>query len=121
MSETFKRPAYGEQALIVVPTADTTWAKTIAQASAIVAFRNDAENLVIYYEGNLYRASNLERFHERALVAYGRLTQRAPTVAMAMVPESEFLVIGHMHPGQVQISRSDLFDQWLRGIAPSSI
>jgi len=111
-AERFDRPVYGEPALIVVPTAHSRWAKMIAKASAIVAFKNDAENLVVYYEGNLYGASNLHRFEDRASVAYGRMTQRAPTIAMAMVPAGEFIVVGHMTPGNVAINKPGLLSQW---------
>lgn len=117
MCETFTRPGYGEPALIVVPKAESAWVRTIASGSAIVAFRNDADHLVVYYEGNLYGASNLRRFDDRASMAYGRLTQRAPTVAMAMVSASEFVIVGRMTPGQLTISEPGLLDQWLQGAA----
>lgn len=117
MCETFIRPGYGEQALVVVPKAASTWSKMIVSGSAIAAFKSDAQNLVIYYEGNLYGASNLRRFEDRALIAYGRLTQRAPTIAMAVVPISEFVIVGHMTPERLAIQERDRLEMWLQGVA----
>ncbi len=115
--EVFVRPSYGQPALLVVPIPDCYWARQIAKGSAICAFKCDAENLVVYYEGNLYGASNLHRFEDRASVAYGRLTQRAPTVAMAMVPAREFVVIGQMTPGHLAIDKPSLLSQWNQEMA----
>lgn len=85
--------------------------------SAIVAFKSDSDHLVIYYEGNLYGASNLRRFEDRALMAYGRLTQRAPTIAMAAVPMSEFVPVGHITSERMTIQERDLLEMWLQGVA----
>lgn len=64
---------------------ELSWMRSeILAGSAIVAAPLDLgfEYVRIYYEGNVYRAANLERFEDRLSVAWGRLVHRAPTIAV---------------------------------------
>lgn len=68
----------------------------IAGRSAIVASpqQRDPQNPVVYYEGNLLGASNLNRFVERLLHAAGRASVRYPTTAMMAVPRDQLTRVG---------------------------
>lgn len=64
----------------------------IAKGSAIVAIPTDDPTIMrLYYEGNLYGATNLHNLAERVIVAAGRAAQRAPTVAFLMLPTDDVL------------------------------
>lgn len=68
---------------------------------------------IIYYEGNLYGASNLESYDERIKCAAGRAYTRYPTVAMSGVLDpSQFDVIGNCYPER------DYFIEFLDGVDP---
>lgn len=66
----------------------------ICPGSAIVAAGMltipGSDYVKIYYEGNLYRASNQHRYEERLCNAWGRLVYRYPTIAMMGLPIVDF-------------------------------
>jgi hypothetical protein len=85
---------------IVIPKKDSYFRRTIKKGSGIV-MRTDPNFPipVIYYEGNLYGASNLESFDERIVCAAGRAHKRYPTVARCGVLDvDEFEIIGECYP-----------------------
>ncbi len=65
---------------------------TIAAGSAIIGYVRDGY-VHCYFEGNLYGAENLRRYYERAIVAAGRMVDRAPTVAQMLVPEEHLKAV----------------------------
>jgi hypothetical protein len=79
----------------------------IATGSGIVAFRQpDApDQLVVYFEGNLFGAENLKTLHDRALQAYGRMAKSYPTVAKAQMPADAFEVVGTIDPDRFEIDK----------------
>lgn len=115
MNENFPRPAYGDSVLVLVPKAEVMdkWQKHIKCGSAIVGFMIEAGHYRVCYEGNLYGAENLKTFKDRAIVAYGRLTQNAPTIARSMVDEHEFEVVGKMSKGSFEIVLTPALLEWM--------
>lgn len=111
----FPRPAYGESVLVLVPKIEQQfkWQPLIKGGSAIVGFQVEDDKYVIYYEGNLYGAENLKSFRERALVAYGRLTQCAPTIAFSCVDVSEFEVAGTMTNKAFEVTHTQALGEWM--------
>lgn len=61
---------------------------------------HDAPYSVLYYEGNLHGAVNLNKWQERVMCAAGRLFTNYPTIAKSMLPaeqvKREFEDIGHL-------------------------
>lgn len=112
---TFPRPAYGDLAYILAPKVEHQfkWLHLVKGGSAIVGFPVDPQHFVIYYEGNLYEAENLNSFKERAIVAYGRLTKRAPTIAFCRVDCSEFEVVGVVSSSAYNVMPTTAFTEWL--------
>lgn len=108
------RPAYGQTALILVPKIQhqQKWSTIIKGGSAIVGYLVNSETLHAYYEGNIYRASNLNSYEERALCAYGRLTMRYPTIAQVAVPVHEFEVVGSLTSSSFKIHANPSSDAW---------
>lgn len=64
----------------------------IAKGSAVIAIPTDDPSITrLYYEGNLYGASNLHNLGERVVVAAGRAAQKAPTIAFLMLPTNHIV------------------------------
>ena len=110
----FVRPVWGQKALLLVPKSEhhLKWKFLIKQGSAIVGYRRSEETAHVYYEGNLYNASNLTTFRERAVCAYGRMTNQYPTVAQAMVDLEEFEIVGEMTATTFELKASAGLDAW---------
>lgn len=75
-------------------------AALVAAGSAIVgpAEYSEADQVTVYYEGNLYGAANVRTFADRARLAAGRLAERYPTIARAAVPSSALRQVGWFDP-----------------------
>lgn len=87
---------------IVIPTRTTN----IARGSGIVMLNWPVDGFgehtvhaaMVYYEGNLYGATNLNTFEERVQRAAGRAHCRYPTTARQLVDPEEFVVVGRCYP-----------------------
>lgn len=80
-----RRPSYGQAATVCVPKLESQalWSTLVKPGSSIVAFlTKDGAGKICYFEGNLYGASNLRTFKERASCAYGRMATSYPTTAL---------------------------------------
>ena len=82
--------------LIYVPVPGSPATTFLAPQSAIVGKRTETstEWVTCYFEGNLYNAINLGRFHERLACAAGRCVTVYPTGALCAFPESELIIVG---------------------------
>lgn len=95
-------------ALVMVPAGDTTtWQRGILTGSALICRAGDVARaratgekalVQVAFEGNAIGAINMERFHEKCMVAAGRLATRAPSIAYASLPVTD------LHP----VARFDL-------------
>lgn len=87
-------------AYIVIPKDDTAVKYNIAPGSGVVARSRDNGTVDIYYEGNLYNASNIKTIGDRIYHAAGRLFQGYPTTARLIITEQafkeEFTVTGYI-------------------------
>ena len=102
---------------LFIPSPDSTYYKVLAQGSALVGAPADARfgdgNVLVYYEGNIYGACNLETFADKAKCAAGRLITRYPTVAQVVLPREELIEVGFMEDGySVTLVREDLIAAW---------
>lgn len=80
---------------ILVPARGCEHKLGIDRGSAIVGLQAlHDERVLVYFEGNRYRAENLRRFDQRIETAAGRLTQRYPTIARASVSASDLTLVG---------------------------
>ncbi len=110
------RPAYGQKALVLVPKLDNQaiWAKLIKPGSSMVGFRAQGfDATIIYYEGNIYGASNLKSYEDRAICAYGRLSHSYPTVAMCADQIDSLEVIGHITQHGMDIEETAAYRAWV--------
>jgi hypothetical protein len=85
-------------AVILVPKKGTPAHQNILPGSAIVSKRLLRENLLhpfisCWYEGNKYKAENLNQFHERLTCASGRMTRRYPTTALQAHPHEDLTAV----------------------------
>jgi len=110
----YHRPAYGQTALLVVPKIEhqQRWSTIIKGGSGIVGYLVNSETIHVYYEGNLYNASNLKTFEERALCAYGRCSMRYPTIAQVAVPMAEFEIVGKLSPDCFDLQSTPAVKAW---------
>lgn len=66
----------------------------IAPQSAIVASEDTPH--IVYFEGNLFNAVNLQTYWERLKCAAGRLITRYPTSALQEIQPSDYTVLGYL-------------------------
>lgn len=89
--------ATGAVATIFVPSEAGMRRLGLAPLSGVVAVPWGGDGWHVYYEGNLYDASNLRRWTDRVKNAAGRLFKRYPTVAQAYLATllaEEFTAVG---------------------------
>lgn len=112
-----QRPQWGEPAAIVVPSIEeqARWGAVIKPGSGIVAFIDPrfAEQMMVYYEGNVFGANNMNTFEDRALNAYGRMSKRYPTTAMMLVDRSGWEVVGEISPDGMQLDETPALQAWV--------
>ena len=88
--------------LVLVPKPGTDAERTIDAGSGIVCdplhvisgVLVSDERIEVYYEGNRYGASNMQTFEDKVKHAAGRLSERYPTIAKAMLPRTQFAAVG---------------------------
>lgn len=90
----------------------------ILKGSAIVSDGQLRDGqLLVYFEGNLYGAVNLQRFEDKMLQAAGRLVQKYPTVARCLMPVDQLMEVGtYDYPNQRFQAKPDTLsalNQWL--------
>lgn len=116
MDRKIERPQYGELTNIYVPTTESMGLveKTIVRGSGIVGFIPDerAEQMIVYFEGNLYDAEALRQFNDRAKQAYGRMATKYPTVAKSVMPLAMFESVGYTDGSNVVINNQEAVDRW---------
>lgn len=105
---------------LFIPSPDSTYYKVLAQGSALVGDPTDSRfgecKVLVYYEGNIYGACNLNSFAEKATCAAGRLIERYPTIAKVVLPREELIEVGFMEEGyRVTLEREDLIAAWEAG------
>lgn len=104
-------PAWGDRAAVVVPKPEhqNEVAMYIAPGSGIVACQipGAGDRLLVYFEGNINGASNLNTLEDRALRAYDRMSTRYPTIAMAALSADLFEVIGSVAPNDFVIDKEN--------------
>jgi hypothetical protein len=83
-------------AVFVPASAAVPIARIVAGGSAIVgkADSDEAEQVTVDFEGNLYEAANIKTFADRARHAAGRKTALYPTVARQVVSRSHLRQVG---------------------------
>jgi hypothetical protein len=108
-------PDFYNTSLLYVPRPGSHAEAVIAKGSAIVgAFEDrqyDSNRTLVYYEGNLYGAVNLNTFEERCDCAHGRMAQRYPTIAMASIENEDLVLVGYWHPRE-RIATIDNLPAW---------
>lgn len=82
-----------EKAVILIPRPGSRIDRLIAPGSGLVGVIN-RDRVVLFYEGNLFEASNMHAPEERVTCAFGRAATSYPTTAMAgLMPDETFDVI----------------------------
>lgn len=84
---------------IYVPRPGSTTEAMIHPRSAVVATIEDgADMTTCFFEGNIHGAQNLGSFHDKLVVAAGRLTTDYPTTARAVVPVDDLIRVASYDP-----------------------
>jgi len=79
---------------VVLKPKPGTWAdQRIAKDSGIVGVV-DGRYVHVSYEGNLYRAENLEKWEQRVMHAADRFASGYPTIARCTMPLEQFETVG---------------------------
>lgn len=88
-----------QQLRVYVPTLESKIRGTIVSGSGIVgtieAPPGEGGRVVLDFEGNLYRASNIKTFADRVMIAAGRHVTRYPTVARIYARLSDVVCVGY--------------------------
>ena len=93
---------------------------SIADGSGIVSRSTSLEGMLkIYYEGNIYKASNLHDLRTRIVVAAGRLFDSYPTIAFTHCTASDMVehyeCVGVINDDySLEITNQPLYDKWER-------
>jgi hypothetical protein len=92
--------------MILRPKLGTRAAQLIDPGSGVVTDLLDAAvpSVLVYYEGNRYGAVNLQTLEDRVRSAAGRCVARYPTVARALLPRTDFDVIGTVDPADWSVT-----------------
>lgn len=102
---------------VFVPSDHSPLVTEIAAGSGIVGSSDpeDADRVIIDYEGNLYTASNVVTFADRVHVAAGRHTSRYPTVARQRVSAADVVAVGEWdgNEGIVRVTHPETLATWL--------
>lgn len=105
-----ERPKMGEDAAVIVPKLEhqIRVGHQIDPGSGIVAcaMYGADDQLLIYFEGNRFNASNIVSLEDRAIHAYGRMATRYPTIALAVMPLDLFDVVGRINSKTFEIDAS---------------
>ncbi len=97
---------------------------SIASGSGVVGHNTDSNGaVVVYYEGNLHGATNLNRFDERLMHAAGRLVHRYPTIAMSAVNADQLVQVGTLtYPeGRITVTNRPLLEAWAGEAVPDGL
>ncbi|QAY80481.1 hypothetical protein [Sphingosinicella sp. BN140058] len=84
---------------LYIPAATPALA-AVKKGSAIVGAPREGY-LVVYYEGGIYQHNKDMPFAEKLAIAAGRLSDRAPTVALAAVQDSDVQRVGTVSYDQI--------------------
>ena len=109
--------------VILVPKHGSRPEMVIDKASGVVADESATfdppDHVMVYFEGNRYGASNMNRYEEKLLHAAGRLSSKYPTVARAVFRWDEFDIVGRFmfspdwRVHRVEITDSEAVSRWL--------
>ena len=105
---------------LYVPHPESRLCTELAHGSAIVGLPLGSGGVLIYYEGNVIGAKNLERYRDKASQAAIRMLHNYPvgypTKARDEVDPREVIEIGNIEPdaGRLEITaRPDDFSWWI--------
>lgn len=105
---------------VLVPKKTSYYSELIIKGSAIIGIDselNPNDAYVIYWEGNLYNAKNLQTFEQKALSAISRFITKYPTMATGRCPKSSMDKVGEItfDKGKIvnlSLSNKDKFNEW---------
>ena len=80
--------------VIAIPKQGTPASQMLAPGSALARSRCLGDQALYYYEGNLYQASNLRQFSEKAYHAASRAVENYPTIAKSLFAQKDVWLIG---------------------------
>lgn len=93
---------------VYIPRPSTYLASVISPCSGIVGRPGiSAGTIDIYYEGNIYKASSMNRWVQKIRHAYDRMRTRYPTRARATVPSHDLIEVASYDAQQCIITISD--------------
>jgi len=107
---------------VYVPRKGSTISKIVEPKSAIIKSRMVSDDLaLVYFEGNSIRASNINTFEDKCMLAAGRARDKYPTIAKACVDIADVIDVGvyDLDTNQIHIDENyhDLFHEWADDVA----
>ncbi len=106
---------------VYIPRKSSRLANIVAPASAIVKSKLISDtSAMVYYEGNVYGAENINTFEDKCLLAAGRAKDRYPTTALTIAPLDDVIDVGvyDLDTNEFHLDENyhDLFNEWVNGI-----
>ena len=108
-----RRPTWNDELPLLVPKATLQAAHHLKKGSAVVAVKRPSGLVIAYFEGNIYNASNITTFDEKALLAYGRMVQNYPTTAKMAIEIEDYEVVGSIRAGKCSIQATPAYEAWV--------
>ena len=102
---------------VLVPRPGTQLARRVAPGSGMVGSPAEGRPgyVVVDFEGNIYGCETVRTFADRVFHAAARHVRLVPTVARAVVPESDVIQVGEFDLVQQSLRIDDqaTLEQWL--------
>ena len=102
---------------VYVPAPGSYLYRMVAKGSGVVGRPYTDNEFLVYYEGNLYDASNIRTWADRVFHASDRMAVNYPTTSKTIARESELVSVGiftgsHVELGSNKYAQQQLLD-WL--------
>lgn len=103
---------------VYVPKEGTSLERLVKRGSGIVGENFIGDETLVYYEGNIYGASNIRSYEDCLEVAAGRMIEKYPTVARMIVRGEDLILAGVWDPETkvLYVHEKEVIDAWTKGI-----
>ena len=107
------RPSWNDELALLVPKSQFQAHHDLKKGSAVVAVTRPSGQVVAYFEGNIYGASNVKTFDDKAALAYGRLVQNYPTTGKMVIDPDEYEIVGSIRGGKCKLELTPAYESWV--------
>lgn len=108
-----RRPTWNDELALLVPKIELQGKHHLKKGSAVVAVKIPSGQVMAYYEGNIYGASNIVSYNDKAMLAFGRMVQNYPTTATMVIEAEDYEAVGTICCGKCSIQPTPAYEAWV--------